>query len=220
MGMIFSDTDNDLILLRCNPGTALARLPKWRENLQHARLREIDGNPVLTKEDVNKYITQARLDKKLSIKCTFSTEKIVSMNPQEGVPQIHYYQMNVITASRLAAQTGEEYYQEVETVPPSISPHILRTAVPGLNDKRRPYSWEAKVEEKLTRSKLKQQTDWDDWLESEYLQLDQYETQDMFSTPRNLPHNEKFNVLPMIWNYLIKNTGRKRHDTLLMALLV
>ena len=32
----------------------------------------------------------------------------------------------------------------------------------------------------------------------------------MFSAPTTLPPNETFNVLPMIWNYLIKNTGRKK----------
>ena len=33
---------------------------------------------------------------------------------------------------------------------------------------------------KLTRGKLKKQEDWEDWQNSEYLQLDQYEKQYMF----------------------------------------
>jgi hypothetical protein len=36
---------------------------------------------------------------------------------------------------------------------------------------------------KLTRGKLLQQDDWTDWQDSEYLQLDQYNTQGMFGTP-------------------------------------
>jgi hypothetical protein len=36
---------------------------------------------------------------------------------------------------------------------------------------------------KLTRGKLTQQQDWDDWQSSEYLQLNQYKDQGMFGPP-------------------------------------
>ena len=136
--------------------------------------------------------------KKPYVTISFSTENFVSMNPQEGIPQIHYDQMNVIAFSHHTARIGEEYWQEVETVPACQFPQILQTAVPGLNDKYRPYTWEARVEEKLTRNKLKRQEDWEDWKHSEYLQLDQYDVQEMFSEPTKLPTDETFNVFPMI----------------------
>ena len=112
--------------------------------------------------------------------------------------------MNVIAANHHTARTGEKYWQSVDTVTPTITPNISKTAVPGLNDKHRPYTWEAKLEEKLTHGRLMRRDDWKDWEQSEFLQLDQYEIQDMFSDPTMLPPNETFNVLPMIWNYLIK----------------
>ena len=39
---------------------------------------------------------------------------------------------------------------------------------------------------KLTRGRLRKQNDWDEWKESEYLQLDQYEKQYMFGAPVKL----------------------------------
>ena len=141
LGMTFStEPGKSLVLLKCNPGTPSARIPKWRNHLRNAQCREIDGVTVMTMAHVKKAISQARTSGKKDISLVFSTEKFASMNPQEGVPQIHYDQMNVIAASHHAARTGEEYYQRVETVPPSDSPHVMRAAVPGLNDKRKPYS--------------------------------------------------------------------------------
>ena len=40
--------------------------------------------------------------------------------------------------------------------------------------------------------------------------LDDYYHQDMFSVPVPLPKEGKFNVLPMIWDYLIKPKTLKR----------
>ncbi len=36
---------------------------------------------------------------------------------------------------------------------------------------------------RLTRGKLMKQPDWEDWQQSEFLQLDQYDTQGMFGPP-------------------------------------
>ena len=71
---------------------------------------------------------------------------------------------------------------------------------------------EQKSTSKLTRRKLQQQEDWEEWRNSEFLQLDQYKKQNMFGEPQPLPTNtdEDINVLPMIWTYLIKIGGRKK----------
>ena len=55
------------------------------------------------------------------------------------------------------------------------------------------------------------QEDWLDWEQSEFLQLNQYEQQNMFSHPGPLPPTDTdFSILPMIWVYLIKTDGRKK----------
>ena len=81
---------------------------------------------------------------------------------------------------------------------------------PYRNKKLPPYSWEEKVQERLTRGRLKKLHELPEWEQSEYLQLDQYEVQEMFNIPGDLPKKGTFNVLPMIWNYLVKNCRRKK----------
>ena len=141
IGLTFTTIhDDELILKKCNPGTPSARVPKWRENLRHARCTEIDGVEVKSLKDMVCIIKKARDNKVNTLQFTFSTEKFVSFNPQEGIPQIHYDQMNVIAANHHTARTGEKYWQSVDTVTPNITPNISKTAVPGLNDKHRSYT--------------------------------------------------------------------------------
>ena len=62
---------------------------------------------------------------------------------------------------------------------------------------------------KLTRGKLIQMTDWNDWLESEYLQLNQYHGQGMFGTP--VAAKEGDAIFHLVWTYNIKAVdGRKK----------
>ena len=55
---------------------------------------------------------------------------------------------------------------------------------------------------KLTRGKLIKQPNWDTWLASEYLQLDQYDAQGMFGTPVEVDSDAA--VFPTVWTYAIK----------------
>jgi hypothetical protein len=54
----------------------------------------------------------------------------------------------------------------------------------------------------LTRGKLLQQPDWDEWQLLEYLQLNQYDAQGMFGQP--VPINTKIAVFHSVWTYAIK----------------
>jgi hypothetical protein len=55
---------------------------------------------------------------------------------------------------------------------------------------------------RLTRGKMLQQPDWDEWQLSEYLQLNQYNTQGMFG--QLVPINTKMAVFHSVWTYAIK----------------
>ncbi len=54
---------------------------------------------------------------------------------------------------------------------------------------------------KLTHGKLIKQPNWNEWLASEYMQLDQYEAQGMFSDPTKV---DKAAVFRTVWTYAIK----------------
>jgi hypothetical protein len=62
---------------------------------------------------------------------------------------------------------------------------------------------------KLTCGKLLKQMDWSDWQELEYLQLNQYYNQGMFSTPQVVDADAA--VFHLVWTYNIKALdGRKK----------
>ena len=55
---------------------------------------------------------------------------------------------------------------------------------------------------RLTQGKLLKQQDWDEWQASEYLQLDQYDTQGTFGIP--VPILDDMSVFHLVWTYAIK----------------
>ena len=55
---------------------------------------------------------------------------------------------------------------------------------------------------KLTRGKLLCQEDWSEWQTSEFLQLDQYDSQDVFGSSEAVESNEA--VFNRVWSYGIK----------------
>jgi hypothetical protein len=59
---------------------------------------------------------------------------------------------------------------------------------------------------KLTRGKLLKQTDWLDWQESEFLQLNQYYNQGMFGTPQVV--DKEAAIFHLVWKYDIKALDR------------
>jgi hypothetical protein len=62
---------------------------------------------------------------------------------------------------------------------------------------------------RLTRGRLIQQDDWNDWQHSEYLQLDQYSDQACFGTPMAVDKDDA--VFHLLWTYNIKAVdGRKK----------
>jgi hypothetical protein len=62
---------------------------------------------------------------------------------------------------------------------------------------------------KLTCGKLIQQTDWSDWQDSEFLQLNQYDSQGMFGNP--VATKEGDAIFHLVWTYNIKAVnGRKK----------
>ena len=52
---------------------------------------------------------------------------------------------------------------------------------------------------RLTRRKLLKQDNWNNWSDSEFLQLDQYELQVMFGTPKFAEKKEA--IFNLVWTY-------------------
>ena len=103
------------------------------------------------------------------------------MNPQKGVPQLYFDQLNHVGKHLFQMRFDPAWEAEEHDV------GTIRKATPrgGIVPKGRRRSV------KLTRKKLKKQPDWDKWKQSEFLQLDQYEQQEMFGKPIKRPKNMK-----------------------------
>ena len=61
---------------------------------------------------------------------------------------------------------------------------------------------------KLTHGELLRQDDWSKWQTSEFLQLDQYDSQGMFGTPVAVESNEA--VFNLVWSYGIKAVDARK----------
>jgi len=55
---------------------------------------------------------------------------------------------------------------------------------------------------RLTWDKLKVTKQWDEWQQSEFTVLDQYETQGLFSVP--VPATNKDAIFNLVWTYVVK----------------
>jgi hypothetical protein len=62
--------------------------------------------------------------------------------------------------------------------------------------------------QRLTHGKLLKQDDWDNWNESEFIQLDQYEAQGMIGTPQVVTSD--YAVFNLVWTYNIKDVDTRK----------
>ena len=61
---------------------------------------------------------------------------------------------------------------------------------------------------KLTRGALLKSDDWDEWKQSEFAQLDQYDEQGMFGTPVNATGD--LSVFNLVWSYVVKELDKRK----------
>ena len=191
LGMITKDTNNGLMIIRCEKSTPSAKVPQWRKLLKGGYLRIFNGQTINNKKDLLNAIKLAQ--GQAHITGTVAIPQPISIHPDTGVPQLHFDQLRVIDQHIHAIRHDET--QQIDDAPPFDNGVQIHKAMGP----------------PLTRKRLMTQPDWDDWFKSEHLQLDQYETQNMFSEPTSLPKDmTDVNVLPMIWTYLTKTCGRKK----------
>ena len=132
--------------------------------------------------------------------------------------------------STIANHLSEIKYNTRSSKAPSInqinnssdasSKHVLRmidaylregtiNAVKGILPKNKRRS------RRLTRKRLKSQSDWNAWQQSEWKQLNQYEDQNTFGQPCPLPLNA--NVLDLLWTYNLKDPSNATNEIIRKA---
>ena len=192
LGLELQNDDRGPVITNCKRGKPAAKTPKWRQVLKGAILYSINDSEITNMMDISTIISSST-DTYLRI-CVIPPTP-TDIHPDTGLPQLNLDQFLHLAKCHQEILNGEsENKPETDIDQPQTLTVINKL---GSNT--------------FTRKQLMQQDDWTDWEASEWLQLDQYQRQNMFSSPGPIPSNiEEYSILPMIWVYLVKVDGRKK----------
>ena len=166
-------------------GTIGSKVPQWQSTLKGAWLRQIGTHDINSLDDVHQAVAQIDQSGNRSCILTFSHSKIQHGLSNNGIPQINIDQLNpknLITGFSI----------------PDL-PIQQQTAKICLD--RGVYNFES-LAMRLTRGKLNVTKEWDEWQQSEFTMLDQYEEQGLFGTP--VPATDKDAIFNLVRTYVVK----------------
>ena len=204
-------------LKHCARSTPSARWKRWRSELRNGFIRKINDTPVTCAKDVAQIIAECRTKKKKELCIHFALIDTIPIHTEKGLPQLFYDQLNTVSKHLFELRHDPAYNERFATIlglDDMSDSHMSEENRKILEDLHGLIAHKVdsleltKSRAKLSRRKLKECTDWDDWQQSEFKQLDQYHAQDTFGEPTTLPRGA--NVLNLLWTYLIKDDGRKK----------
>ena len=200
-------------LKTCQQSTPAARITKWRTELIDAYVLRINNTPINSKRDIINTIRKLRKENCTTATIHFATNDCQSIHPQLGVPQLYHDQLDTVgkhlweigQSSKSKKWTPIQLQDVIfnNSTRKRLPKHVIKAikfAIKSVSNVRKP--------KKLTRRWLKEQLDWDDWRQSEFKQLNQYEHQNTFSEP--MPYPKGANLLNLLWTYLVKDDGTKK----------
>jgi hypothetical protein len=162
--LCLAHSDRQLHLGGMTPSTPGAKIPRWRTQIKGAWLIQIGSTLVFTIDDAQQAFLELSASAVPSVILLFSHPEIWQDISHDGLP--------IISSAPFSQQTHDQLNKQWDF---STVANHLRKAPP----------YEVIMDEdvlstttkfmKSTRGKLLQQQDWNDWQESEYLQLNQYE---------------------------------------------
>jgi hypothetical protein len=198
-----ADLKHAVVVTQMMSGTSAAKIPRWRSRYRNAIIQEVDGEQITTPQDVKDTIRAARLARKTTVEITFGRPQSSSLT-SDGIPQLHFDQLNVIAHHLHAIRTGEDQWNQKENIkltgddetyawPPISAEAIDEAVIKGL------------AIPKLSRKKLQDTDTWPKWRSQEWGQLTKYDKQDMFGPPIHRQSLDRDTViLPWVWTYLHK----------------
>ncbi len=184
LGIIFQFCKyrNRLQLINMAKSTPGARVHKWRSNKQE--IKNID--------DLKVAIQQKRKQGQLKVTCCFATDRSFGIHPHHGIPQLYFDQLNII-AKHLKSINQDEQSTIWSLQQPSSNDTM---SAPQTTDNPDAGQF-------FTKKELQKCQDWNEWQQSIYKMLDQYQGQRMFSDPVPLPKEKK--CFRYAWGVLFKN---------------
>jgi len=196
-GLCFFEKDHRLFLASMAPSTPGARVPRWRTRLRGAWLISINGTTVASITDAQAVFQQ--LSDVNSPGCTllFSHPEIPPDISNKGLP--------VMSPSDFSQFTHDQLNNRLDLLEEGL--RIQRLQAYEIVDSGDVLNYVTRVM-KLTRGKLLRQDDWPDWQGSEYLQLDQYDSQGMFGEPVEV--DDEAAIFHLVWTYGVKALDHRK----------
>ena len=178
-------------------------MPAWRTRIRGAWLQKVGNNVVTTEEEVIRALAKCGGTSANSCQLTFSYPEVSHGLTNTGIPQVNLDQLNPrgilrpMFCSATMVETSNGTF-----VPDCPHNRLILVADSGgvLNYKSRAM--------KLTRGKLLQGGEWEDWYTLEWKQLDQYNKQGMFGDPVRLM--TKDTTLRLVWTYREKVLDKQK----------
>jgi len=193
-----------------------ARIKKWRSTLRNAYLLKLNNLPVTTVDEVINVISNARKDKLFKLQGTFATEKCYGVHPIDGNLTLYFDQMDAFAKHVYAAdqEHRERLRQNMDSDELTIRQmqnnilNSLQEPAPLPKPPEPPPTINPDLGKSFTLKQLLKREDYPEWKQSQYKQLDQYETQGMFGEPMQMPTGTGASF--MLWTYMIKMCGTKK----------
>lgn len=199
LGMIVQahpDLKQSIQFLRCENGSVAAKtIRRWKSRLKGATIIQIDDTHISTVEDIKHAIALSRKSSKQHVKVHFAQPNWSAHNGN-GIPMLHFDQLNVIAHHIHTIKTGEDLWKNKNQWPEMTDDLIDAAVNKGI------------AIPKWTRRKCQASEYAKQFLESEWSQLNKYDKQGMFGEPTTRPIGAT--VLPWVWTYVMKeeqNTG-------------
>ena len=193
-GLELVETDGQVIIQGIASGTPCAKIPRWKTRLKNTSLLRINDTPITSISDARDALSNIPHTVRGICRLLVSASELRDGLTNEGLPQISLDQLNPRHFFNIPSNG-------------TYTNNMLTTMI------RR--SWDGGVLQyltrahKLTRGVLLKQSDWNEWQQSEFLQLDQYELQGMFGTPTLVSNGNA--VFNLVWTYAVKEVdGRKK----------
>ena len=191
LGLQMQNDETGPRIIHCTRGTPSARIPQWKRILKNATLYAINDILVNNETNVSDLIKNSN---KNDIIISIIPPSPVDIHPDTGIPQINFDQFIHLSEIHqdVINNTHSTFMDEEVDNGEHITVHKI-------------------AKDSYTRKQLQKRSDWKDWEQSEFLQLEQYQRQNMFGEPGPLPSDSTtYSVVPMIWVYLVKTDGRKK----------
>jgi hypothetical protein len=189
LGMIVAthpDIKHAVELVEFQVGTSAHRhIRSWKRRLKGTIITTINNEPITSEEDIKIVIQRARSNKQTTIKIEFGSLVRFAMSG-EGVPTLQSDQLNVIAHHLNSINNEEDIWVDKMDWPQQID------SVDSIKEK-------VKINI-MKRNKLKLTPEWDDFLKSEWKQLDRYAKVGMFGDP--VEADQWMTILPWVWSYV------------------